>query len=154
MNARNEAAGHSEMNLQIAQVYLQHSDPVLSKRTWQHVMDQMTLLKTGPTKDPWEHAILDHAFDLIRSKKLVETTTEHFLAVLNAGTISTNMVLRRLHNFAAGMHWLPWPVLPKLKWPAVQHKERRAVTADDPLCKRRAENGITRARPAARRLVR
>jgi integrase len=29
------------------------------------------------------------------------------------------------------MHWLPWPVLPKLKWPAVQHKERRAITADE-----------------------
>jgi hypothetical protein len=46
---------------------------------------------------------------------------------LNAGTISTNMFLRRLHNFAVGMHWLPWPVLPKLKWPPVEHKERRAI---------------------------
>jgi integrase len=53
------------------------------------------------------------------------------LQVLNAGTISTNMFLRRLHNFAIGMHWLPWPVLPRLKWPAVEHKERRAITADE-----------------------
>jgi integrase len=51
--------------------------------------------------------------------------------VLNAGTISTNMFLRRLHNFAVGMHWLPWPVLPKRRWPAVEHKERRAITADE-----------------------
>jgi hypothetical protein len=51
--------------------------------------------------------------------------------VLNAGTISTNMFLRRLHNFAIGMHWLPWPVLPRLKWPAVEHKERRAITAEE-----------------------
>jgi integrase len=29
------------------------------------------------------------------------------------------------------MHWLPWPVLPKLKWPAVEHKERRAITAEE-----------------------
>jgi hypothetical protein len=27
-----------------------------------------------------------------------------------AGTISTNMFLRRLHNYATGMHFLPWPV--------------------------------------------
>ena len=60
----------------------------------------------------------DKAFDLIRNRKLMETASEHFLQVLNAGTISTNMFLRRLHNFAVGMHWLPWPVLPKLHWPA------------------------------------
>ena len=73
----------------------------------------------------------DKAFDLIRHRKLIETASEHFLQVLNAGTISTNMFLRRLHNFAVGMHWLPWPVLPKLHWPAVKHKDRRAITADE-----------------------
>jgi hypothetical protein len=70
-------------------------------------------LKTGPTQARWQAAMRDKAFDLIGSRKLMETASEHFLAVLNAGTISTNMFLRRLHNFAVGMHWLPWPVLPK-----------------------------------------
>jgi hypothetical protein len=51
------------------------------------------------------------------------------LQVLNTGTVSTNMFLRRLHNFAFGMHWPPWPVLPKLHWPAVRHKDKRAITA-------------------------
>jgi hypothetical protein len=94
-------------------------------------MDAMFPLKTGPTQARWQAATRDKAFDLIRSRKLMETASEHFLRVLNAGTISTNMFLRRLHNFAVGMHWLPWPVLPKLKWPAVEHKERRAITADE-----------------------
>jgi hypothetical protein len=71
------------------------------------------------------------AFDLIRSRKLIETSSEHFLQVLNSGTISTNMFLCRLHNFAIGMHWLSWPVLPKPHWPAVRHKDRRAITADE-----------------------
>jgi integrase len=88
-------------------------------------------LKTGPTQARWQAAMKDKAYDLIRNRKLIETASEHFLQVLNAGTISTNMFLRRLHNFAIGMHWLPWPVLPKLKWPAVEHKERRAITADE-----------------------
>jgi integrase len=73
----------------------------------------------------------DRAFDLIRRRKLIETASEHFLQVLDAGTISTNMFLRRLHNFAVGMHWLPWPVLPRLKWPTVEHKERRAITFEE-----------------------
>src|SRR5271154_5373537 len=119
------------MNLQIAQVYLHHSDPTLATRTWQNVMDAMGPLKTGATQSRWVSGMRDKAFDLIRSRKLIETTSEHFLQVLNAGTISTNMFLRRLHNYATGMHWLPWPVLPKRRWPAVQHKERRAITFEE-----------------------
>jgi integrase len=119
------------MNLQIAQVYLQHGDATMAQRTWQNVMDAMAPLKTGPTQSRWTAAMRDKAFDLIRSRKLIETSSEHFLQVLNTGTISTNMFLRRLHNFAVGMHWLPWPVLPKLHWPAVRHKDRRAITAEE-----------------------
>ncbi len=131
LNARNEALRQPAMNLQIAQVYLQHGDATMAQRTWQNVMDAMAPLKTGPTQSRWTAAMRDKAFDLIRSRKLIETSSEHFLQVLNAGTISTNMFLRRLHNFAVGMHWLPWPVLPKLHWPAVRHKDRRAITAEE-----------------------
>jgi hypothetical protein len=131
VEARNEAVRHLAMNLQIAQVYLQHSDPTLATRTWQYVMDAMGPLKTGPTQSRWTSAMRDRAFDLICSRKLIETTSEHFVQVLAAGTISTNMFLRRLHNYATGMHWLPWPVLPKLHWPPVRHKDRKAITADE-----------------------
>jgi integrase len=108
---------------------LQHGDPALPERTWQEVMEAMAPLKTGPTQSRWMAAMKDKAFDLVRGRKLIETGSEHFLQVLNTGTISTNMFLRRLHNFAVGMHWLPWPVLPKLHWPPVRHKEKRAITA-------------------------
>src|SRR5664280_988130 len=39
LDIKNEAVQHAEMNLQIAQVYLQHSDPTLSARTWQDADD-------------------------------------------------------------------------------------------------------------------
>jgi integrase len=130
-NARNEAHRHPAINLQIAQAYLRHVDPIMAKRTWQDVMDIMAPLKTGPTQTRWKQAMRDNAFDSIRQQKLIETTAEQFFQVLHSGTISTNMFLRRLHNFAVGMHWLPWPVLPKLQWPAVRHKERRAITAEE-----------------------
>ncbi len=128
VDTKNEAVHHAEMNLQIAQVYLQHSDPALAARTWQHVMEKVVSLKTGSTRERWEHAVDDKAFDLIRDRKLLQTTSEHFLAVLNHGSVSTNVYLRRAHNFAIGMHWLPWPVLPKLQWPPVTYKEKRAIT--------------------------
>jgi integrase len=29
------------------------------------------------------------------------------------------------------MHWLPWPILPRLQWPTVTHKEKRAITLEE-----------------------
>jgi len=131
VNTKNEATRQPAMNLQIAQVYLQYGDPALAARTWQHVMEQIVSLKTGPTQERWKHAAADKAFDLIRNRKLMETGAEHFLAVLNSGSVSTNVYLRRAHNFAIGMHWLPWPVLPRLQWPLVKFKAKRAITLDE-----------------------
>ena len=131
LNAKNEAVRQPTMNLQIAQVYLQHGDPAVATRTWQYVMEQVISTKTENTRERWECAIQDEAFDLIRHRKLVETTAEHFLDVLKRGTVSTNVYLRRAHNHAIGMHWLPWPVLPKRQWPPVKHKEKRAITFEE-----------------------
>ena len=131
LNVKNEAVRQPAMNLQIAQVYLQHGDPALAARTWQNVMEQITASKSGSTLARWQAAIKDHAFDLIRSRKLIETNAENFLAVLKAGTVSTNVYLRRLHNFAVNMHWLPWPILPKPNWPKLKHKEKRAITVEE-----------------------
>ena len=128
---RNEATRNVAMNLQIAQVYLQHADPALSKRTWADVMQEMALAKSGPTKLRYDLAIKDSAFDALRNRKLIETTAEQFSAVLRAGTVSTNVYLRRFHNYALAMHWLPWPVLPRLHWPTVKYKDKRAVTAEE-----------------------
>jgi integrase len=129
--ARNEAYRQPAMNLQIAQVYLQHGDPAMANRKWQDVIAQIISTKTGNTLERWEYAAKDKAFDLIRHRKLIETSSEHFLLVLKTGSVSTNVYLRRLHNYAVGMHWLPWPVLPKLHWPQVRYKEKRAITFEE-----------------------
>jgi len=128
VEAQNQAARQPAMNLQIAQVYLQPGDPALSARTWQNVMEQIASTKTGSTLARWQWAIRDKAFDGFRHRKLIETTADHFLAVLKIGTVATNVYLRRVHNYAVNMHWLPWPVLPKPNWPRVQHREKRAIT--------------------------
>ena len=131
LHVKNEAAHQPAMNLQIAQVYLQHCDPALTARTWQHIMDQMVSARTGATQTRWQTAIRDKAFDLIRTRKLIETNAEHFLAVMKTGCVSTNVYLRRMHNYALNMHWLPWPVLPKASWPAIRHREKRAITFEE-----------------------
>ena len=126
--ALNDAGRQPALNLGLARVYLRHTDPMVSKRTWQHVLDEIISLKSGATQYRWQTAANDKAFDSLRHRPLVETQAEHFLAVLKRGTISTNVHLRKLHNFALNMNWLPWPVMAKKAWPAVHFKPKRAVT--------------------------
>ncbi len=126
--ALNEAGKQPAMNLGLARVYLKHSDPMVSQRTWQHVLDEIIKLKSGPTQYRWQSAAKDKAFDLIRNRLLIETQAEHFLEVLKKGTVSTNAYLRKTHNFALDMNWLPATVIPRRQWPAIHFKEKRAIT--------------------------
>jgi integrase len=57
----------------------------------------------------------------------------HLFAVPERGSVATNVFLRRLHNFALDMNWLPWPVIPKRQWPAVHYKDKRAITLEEHL---------------------
>jgi integrase len=45
--------------------------------------------------------------------------------------VSTNIYLRRIHNFALGMSWLPVPVIPKRMWPDFSFKDKRAITLEE-----------------------
>ena len=131
LHAKNEAEQQPAVNLQIARAYLAASDPQVATRTWQFVMDETAKLKNGPTRQRWERAMKDKAFDSIRHMAVLETRAEHFLHVLENGTVCSNIFLRRLHNFALDMTWLPWPVLPKKRWPAIEFKEKRGITWEE-----------------------
>jgi integrase len=129
--AQNENEEAPAFSLHLARVYWKAGDPAAAKRTWQHVMDEIPKFKTGDTQARWLVAIKDKAFDPIRDLVVLQTHAEHFLNVLESGTVSTNIYLRRIHNFALDMSWLPWPVLPKKRWPAVTFKKKRAITWEE-----------------------
>jgi hypothetical protein len=78
LHAKNEAVHQPAMNLQIAQVYLHHSDPALSARTWQHVLDTMIDNKSGSNLLRWQGAVKDKALAPLRDRKLIETSGELF----------------------------------------------------------------------------
>lgn len=131
LHTRNEAEQHPLINLQIARAYLAAGDPEAVKRTWRSVMDEIIKTKTADTRHRWETAVKDHAFDTIRNRVILETRSEHLLRVLETGTVSTNVFLRRLHNFALDMNWLPWPAIPKRQWPPVRFGEKRGITFEE-----------------------
>ena len=126
--AKNETEDAPAFSLHLARVYWKAGDPAAAKRTWQSVMDEIPKLKRGETKTRWLTAIKDKALDSIRDRVVLETQPEHFLKVLENGSVSTNLYLRRIHNFAMDMGWLPWPVLPKKRWPAIKFKDKRGIT--------------------------
>jgi integrase len=94
-------------------------------------MDELTKTKSDNTRHRHVTAMKDKAFDLVRNLPILETRSAHFLKVLELGTVSTNVYLRRIHNFALDMNWLPWSILPKRQWPKVKFKEKRAITLDE-----------------------
>jgi len=106
-------------------------DPLVAQRSWRHVMEEIVKFKKGSTLQRWQTAVKDKAFDSIRNQPLLETQAEHLLRVLEKGTVSTNVHLRKLHNFCMDMNWLPWPVIPKRQWPAVVFKTKRAITLSE-----------------------
>jgi integrase len=128
LHARNEAHVQPALNLQIARAYLMAADQGSAKRTWRIAADELMRTKHGANLDRWKRAVIQDAFASILDLLVVETRAEHFLHVLTEGTVSTNVFLRRLHNFALDMNWLPASVIPKRQWPKVQHRERRAIT--------------------------
>jgi integrase len=130
-SVKNEAAKNPMLNRQIARAYWLGSDPTIASRTWQDVMEEVVKAKEGSLGHRWKTAVKDRAFDSIRRVALVDTGAEHLLKVLQHGTVSTNVYLRRIHNFALDMNWLPASIIPKRQWPKVKFKEKRAITPDE-----------------------
>src|SRR5579859_1341086 len=132
LHSRNEAEQQPAVNLQIARAYLAATDRDISTRTWQYVMEEIVKLKhVEETRRRWLVAVKNKEFDTIRHMPVLETRPEQFLRVLESGKVSTNVYLRRIHNFALDMTWLPWPVIVKQQWPKVEYGEKRAITWEE-----------------------
>jgi integrase len=131
VEAKNQARRQPMLNLQIAKAYLAGTDTVITTRTWQQAIEALTNTKRDANRIRWQRVLKDPAMAPLWSRVIIETPGELLLKILQMGTVSTNVFLRRLHNFCVDMNWLPWPLIPKRQWPAVRFKEKRAITADE-----------------------
>lgn len=131
LNARNEASRQPQLNLQIAKAYLAGTDSGISTRTWQDAFNAVIEYKQGTTKERWQRGAKQQAFDLIRRLVVVETQAEQLLTCMKEGTVSTNILLRELHNYCLAMNWLAWPIIPRRLWPKFEYGPKRAITADE-----------------------
>ncbi|HOC01114.1 MAG TPA: tyrosine-type recombinase/integrase [Verrucomicrobiota bacterium] len=144
VEAKNVALLQPALSREIGKAYLAASDPAIRNRTWQDALRALIDTKQGVTRLRWERAAKEQPFDLIRNTVIIETHADQFLDVLKAGTVSTNVHLRKLHNFCLDLGWLPVPVLPRKQWPRVRFKAKRAITLAEHEAILRAEHNPER----------
>jgi integrase len=130
-HAKNEATRDRALSLALGRAYLGAHDPKMAKRTWADVMAEMSNHGEQTTQDRCRRAMRSKPFDRIRHQQLVEATAKDLLDVLRSGTSSTNHFLRRLHNLAIDLGWLPWVVLAPKLWPKIEAKPKRSITHDE-----------------------
>jgi hypothetical protein len=117
IDAKNQAERQPMLNLQIAKAYLAGTDSGVSSRTSGNALQELTLTKRDANRRRWGIVAKDRALAELFPKVIIETQADVLLRVLRLGTVSTNIYLRRLHNFCVDMNWLPWPILPKRQCP-------------------------------------
>ena len=127
IEAKNNSDRQPVLNLQIAKAYLAGSDNGMTTRTWQNAIEVADRHQTGSEPASLENRRqgqgAGHVAAASHHRNQGRTIVER---PANAATVSTNVYLRRLHNFCVDMNWLPWPLVPKRQWPAVEFKEKRA----------------------------
>jgi integrase len=131
VRAKNQALRQPALNLQIAKAYLAGTDSGINTRTWLDALNALMATKQAANKARWQTVAKDRALRPILGLVIIHTQAEALLNALRNGTVSTNVYLRRLHNFCQDMSWLPWPLIPKRQWPAVRFKEKRAITFEE-----------------------
>jgi integrase len=129
--AKNEAAQAPMLNLALARTYMTAHDLRMIDRTWNEVMEEICQHGGASTRARYRRAVADKAFDSLRNRRLVETTSDELLAILHSCKPSTNHFLLRLHNLAQGLGWLPWVILAPRFWPDAKLKKKRAVTFEE-----------------------
>ncbi len=130
-NAREEAVARPVLSVALAKAYLSPQDAEISKRTWQDVIDRFCALGKEQTQKHRRLVADRKPQCFLKNRKLIETTGDDLMKILEAGGVMTNAYIRCLHNLAVGLGWLPWPILALKMWPKVETKPKRGITTEE-----------------------
>jgi integrase len=131
VRAKNEVSGKPALGLALARAYLSASDETLAERTWKDVLDEFCSRGQPQTQALRKRRVRHRAFDVIRQKRLIETSADDFREVLKSSGVMVQAILRCMHNLALGLGWLPWPILPPKLWPELHFKAKRGITWEE-----------------------
>ena len=129
IEGKNKAAREPHIHGAVARATLAVLEPQLFIRTWREVIAIFS--QTGVKESSRQRKVRALA-DLIRDKRLAETTPEDFYAVLQSGGSMVHQYLKCLQSIACGHGWLTRPVLWPKQWPARKKlPKRRAITREE-----------------------
>lgn len=130
-DARNEAEARPALSVQLAKAYLSAHDSESGKRTWQDVIDRYCSVGKEVTQGDRRRVSDRKPQCYLKTKRLLETTADDLLEIIEEGGVMTNCFVRGLHNLAVGVGWLPMPILPPKLWPKINIKPKRGITAEE-----------------------
>lgn len=131
IEATNEAHRSPILNLQLARAYLSASDPAFLVRTWQTVMDQLKIRGRDSTRERYTSIYRSPAFDPIRHKTLLETSTADILSIIKDAKPSHVFYLKCLHSFALSLGWISIPIMAPNLWPKHHPKAKRGISLEE-----------------------
>jgi hypothetical protein len=131
LDAANQARQAPALNMQLGKAYISHADPKMATRTWQEAMIELSSHGKEVSQKRCKRELDAKAFDIIRVKPIIETTSEDLKAVLKRGGAAANNYLRRLHNLALGNGWIQWHIIAPKQWTKPEKKPKRAITVEE-----------------------
>ena len=126
--AKNQASVQPQLNTAMARVYLSATDPKLAQRTWQEAMDAFSIRGKASSQERSRRAYQSRHFRSLSSRRIMETTADHLISILEASGAGTHNYLKRLHNLALKRGWLLNPILAPADWPEKTSQPRRSIT--------------------------
>ena len=90
LDVENQAQQTPALNLQLGKVYIAHADPKMATRTWQEAMNELSSHGIETSQKRYARELNSTAFDIIRNKPIIETTSEDLKAVLKRGGAAAN----------------------------------------------------------------
>lgn len=82
LHAKNESHEQPILNLALARVYASAHDPKMASRTWREVMAEMASHGKASTQERCTRAMNSKAFEAIRDKGLIATTSDDLLCIM------------------------------------------------------------------------
>jgi integrase len=131
LDAENQARQTPALNLQLGKVYIANADPNMATRTWTEAMNELSSHGKEVSQKRYARELNSTAFDIIRKKPIIETTSEDLKAVLKRGGTAANNYLHRLHNLALGNGWMQWHIITPKQWPKTPKKPKRGITIEE-----------------------
>jgi integrase len=129
LGGMNRGAKDPQIQREVALATLAVCDPDSRHRAWSDVFEAYASSGKQQTRERKRREFRSQHYATICDKPLVDTMAEDFYGILSSCGSGTSHYLKRAHNYAVEIGWLPKPVIPSKLWPKTNRRPIRAISA-------------------------